>query len=336
MTAGDDHWTILANYESSDLVRRCFKAVHKRTLSAAKAFEICASFVQARGYMEAARSADRIVRPLLVYYGVLGLSRALTLFLSHDLSEAGLSQSHGLTVTGWGEELSRQTGSVAALTIRLNANGTFRQLLEATKHESLLRNNNSRPNVSELMDVPPAEAEISLADLLSRLPEIASVYRRWRDDRNLVPIWPQGPLPDGRYKIRISHGYTMEDVLAVLGPDATQMDESGASALFISVPDTAPLPYTSDVTERWNVGSLVAMRPYPGDVQLSKIATAFAASYALGMLVRYYPSHWIGMLHNRAHDGAMPSLLATLEHVETEFPRFVVEFLERPIARAEG
>lgn len=72
------------------------------------------------------------------------------------------------------------------------------------------------------------------------------------------------------------------------------------------------------------------MTRYPGDVQLSKMATAFVTSYALGMLVRYYPSHWVAMLQSRANDAAMPSLLAALQHVENEFPRFVAEFLEPP------
>ena len=74
-------WEILANYESSRLVRKKFKEVHGRELNAEKSREICTSFVQARGYMQATLVADRSVRPLLAYYGVLSLSRALILFL---------------------------------------------------------------------------------------------------------------------------------------------------------------------------------------------------------------------------------------------------------------
>lgn len=70
----------------------------------------------------------------------------------------------------------------------------------------------------------------------------------------------------------------------------------------------------------------------PGGVELSKLAMAFTASYALGMLVRYYPSHWVSMLQNVKHDGALPTLLAVLEHIESNVPRMVTEFLEPPAA----
>lgn len=65
---------------------------------------------------------------------------------------------------------------------------------------------------------------------------------------------------------------------------------------------------------------------------MSKLAMAFAASYALGMLVRYYPSHWVSILQNVKHDGVLPTLLAVLEHIDHDVPRMVAEFLEQPSA----
>jgi len=329
MKINSDHWETLANYESTDLVKRQFQGRHGRELNTGKAQEICAAFTQARGYMEAAKSADRIVRPLLVYYGILSLSRGVTLFLSTTLREAGLAQAHGLSVQNWNDELSRSNDGIAPLRIKLNAKGTFRQLVQATGHRSYLRNNSSRANYTVTCEMPPAGAEVALGDVMSRLPEIRTTYRRWRDDRCTVRIWPQQRRSDGRMEVRVDPPDTMEDVQAVFGDEWPLVDQSGG-VITILAPLEATIPILSDVNERWNIGSLVAMTLMPGRLELSKISLAFVMSYALGMIVRYYPSHWIAMLHNQLNDGAVPSLLAALKHVEEDFPRFVVEFLEPP------
>lgn len=329
-------WDILRNYESSDLVRSAFKARHGGELNAGKAREICAAVTQARNYMAAGRGATSDVRPLLTYYGVLSICRGLILFLSHNLRENGLSQAHGLTVKGWGQELASETGDIARLTITLNANGTLSQLVEATGRASLLRNNSSKPNFTSICDPLPAEGEITFIDLFSRIPEARSQLKRWRVERNAVAIWPQGKQADGAIHIRVDAPYTKEDVTAVLGDNLKLVSQQGGVLTYALHSDTA-LYLTDCAGLPWDIGTLVALRPMPGGLELSKLAMTFAASYALGMLVRYYPSHWVSMLQNVKHDGALPTLLAVLEHIEYEVPRMVADFLERPcVALDEG
>jgi hypothetical protein len=321
-------WDILRNYESSDLVRSAFKARHGGELNAGKAREICAAITQSRNYMAAASSATSDVRPLLAYYGVLSMCRGLILFLSQTLRENGLSQAHGLTVDGWGEELIKDTGDVARLKMKLNSNGTLAQLVDATGRESLLRNNSSKPNFTAICDPIPANSEVTLIDLLSRIPEARSQLMRWRAERNAVGIWPQGKQADGSVHVRVDPPYTNEDVTAVMGDKLTLVSQQGR-VLTYAVRTGFPI-YCTDCATAWDVGTLVALRPMPGGLELSKVAMAFAASFALGMLVRYYPSHWVSMLQNVKHDGALPTLLAVLEHIENDVPRMVAEFLERP------
>jgi hypothetical protein len=197
-----DDFEILANYESLQLIKAQFQRHHGLELNTGKAREIATAFTQAKGYLESARTAARIVRPLLVYYAVLSFSRGLTLFLTAGIREAGLAQSHGLSVDGWGEELSREAGEVASLKIKLNAHGTLAQLIEATNHESYLRNNSSSPNHIAKMDRPAAGTEIRLGDLFSRFPEIRSTFIRWQKDRCAVALWPQKQTPDGGMEVR--------------------------------------------------------------------------------------------------------------------------------------
>jgi hypothetical protein len=321
---------VLRNYESSDLVRSTFKTRHGGELSAGKAREICAAVTQARNYMTAAKGATSDVRPLLTYYGVLSMCRGLTLFLSHNLRENGLSQSHGLTVKGWGQELASEIGDIGKLVIALNANGSLSQLVEATGRASLLRNNSSIPNLTSICDPLPTDGELTLIDLLSRIPEARKQLTRWRVERNAVAIWPQGKQADGAAHIRVDAPYTEEDVTAVLGENVTLVSRQGG-VLTYALRTEAALFYVTDCAgPPFDIGTLVVLQPMPGGLELSKPAMAFTASYALGMLVRYYPSHWVSMLQNVKHDGALPTLLAVLEHIETDVPRMVTEFLEPP------
>jgi hypothetical protein len=326
----NEWWRMLSNYESSDLVKVRFKAMHGRELNTSKASEICASITQARGYMESANGAGRSVRPLLLYYGILGLARGLTLFLSTSLREAGLAQAHGLSVSGWGEALKREGGSIGDLKIKLNGNGTLQQLIDETDHRAFLRVNSSKPNFVIDYAIPPPDTEVRLAEILSRIPEIRPSYSRWLpDSREIVAFWPQNHRPDGKRCCRVDLPYTAEDIRAVMGDAVLELNTEG-SVISILVPGDYR-PYMSDTGGRWAVGNVVAMMPFPGGVQLSKIVITFMAAYGLGMLARYYPSQWTAILGNQRHTVALPTLLATMDYIADEFPRMIVEFLEPPM-----
>tara|TARA_R110002051_G_scaffold9051_5_gene36555 strand:+ start:993 stop:1856 length:864 start_codon:yes stop_codon:yes gene_type:complete len=279
--------------------------------------------------MTAANAAASDVEPLLAYYGVLSLSRGLILFLSNTLRENGLSQAHGLTVNGWGQELAKPTGDVASLIITLNTNGTLRQLVEATQHASFLRNNANKPNAVVRCNALPETCEVTLLDLLSRIPEVRSQQMRWRATRNAVSIWPQTEQSNGDMHVRIDRPYGKDDVEAVFGADAAIVSDQGG-VLTYSLKGERENYYSDCTGPAWGIGALVVLRPMQNGLELSKLAMAFVASYALGMLVRYYPSHWVSMLQNVRHDGALPTMLATLEHIEEDVPRMVMEFLEPP------
>ena len=326
----NEWWRILSNNESSELVKACFKAKHNRDLNTSKALEICASFTQARGYMESANDAGRSVKPLLLYYGILGLARGLTLFLSASLRESSLAQAHGLSVSGWGETLTLAGTSIGDLKIKLNANGTLQQLIKETDHRAFLRNNSSKPNFIAKYALPSADTEVTLADILSRLPEIRSSFSRWLPDRReTLAFWPQNDGPDGKRWLRVDLPYTADDIRAVMG-DAVYEIKKEDSVISVLVAGDFTV-YMSDNVGTWSVGNLVAMTPFPGEAEFSKMVISFLAAYSLGMLARYYPFQWTSILGNQRHTVALPTLLSTMDYIADEFPRMIVEFLEPPV-----
>ena len=74
-------WQRLLSLESSDIVQSRFLTINRRELNIRRTKEINAAARQAREYFRNASKSDFSVRPLLTFYGVASLSRALLLLL---------------------------------------------------------------------------------------------------------------------------------------------------------------------------------------------------------------------------------------------------------------
>jgi hypothetical protein len=98
-------WQQLLSLESRDVTQQWFSKIHGRELNVRRAKEINAAAKQSREYFRNASNSDYSVRPLLTYYGVTSLSRAL-LLLHREGGEEGLRSGHGLVTVDWGEQLS--------------------------------------------------------------------------------------------------------------------------------------------------------------------------------------------------------------------------------------
>ena len=89
-------WQRLLGLESRDVVQLRFHRIHARELNARRAGEINAAARQAREYFRNAAASDYSVRPLLTFYGIACLSRALLLLMKAKGGEECLPHSHGL------------------------------------------------------------------------------------------------------------------------------------------------------------------------------------------------------------------------------------------------
>lgn len=70
-------WQQLLSLEDRDVTQQWFSKLHGRKLNVRRAKEINAAAKQAREYFRNASNSNYSVRPLLTYYGVASLSRAL-------------------------------------------------------------------------------------------------------------------------------------------------------------------------------------------------------------------------------------------------------------------
>ena len=75
------------------------------------------------------------------------------------------------------------------------------------------------------------------------------------------------------------------------------------------------------------IPGLLLVRPLPSGSRYSQMAITYMLSYFLGMLSRYFPTHWMALLSGEKGDEIWPSIRSTQEYVEQCFPELVVEFL---------
>ena len=172
-------WQRLLSLESQDITQRRFARIHSRTLNARRAREINAATKQAREYFRNAGRSDYSVRPLLTFYGVTCLSRALLLLLKVDGGEEGLTTGHGIETVGWGDVLSGDTAAglmrLGELRIRRRA-GLFSDFVTHTNNRISIHVNSAGVDWRLCYKSSEGDEEYSLADLFSRIPDLQQEY----------------------------------------------------------------------------------------------------------------------------------------------------------------
>jgi len=89
-------------FESQEIIRLRYRDLHGRHPNAAKARSIALHVEQGANFIESATLAPISIRPLLQYYGVAALARAVTIFRSIDRVESTLTPGHGYSICNHG------------------------------------------------------------------------------------------------------------------------------------------------------------------------------------------------------------------------------------------
>ena len=63
------------------------------------------------------------------------------------------------------------------------------------------------------------------------------------------------------------------------------------------------------------------------NTRFSQLAITYMLSYFLGMLTRYFPTHWIALHSGAKGDALWPTIHAAQKYVELAFPELTIELI---------
>jgi hypothetical protein len=354
-------------YESRDLVGRLLTERHGRAPNHGKCEEVASFLAHARQFFISAQDADDLVRPLLLYYGVLSLTRLVVLASDVELRESALTAGHGVELEGWRETLAQDGGGIAKVPdLRLRVRGgTLSELARATQNiERSLVFSAPMPAQVQLV-VPGARAfptadgqqvMLTLGDLWDRMPDLQALVERalghrakaypatvfmlsWTTHTDFEVLPTALGLPEETElreslslpsNVAVRHSTFVNE--ATLRTAVVQMARLGEGVLSVrwEHPDAA-LPYVHLI--KTNVdGMTYLVSPLPGGMKLSTMSMLFLLAYTAGMFVRYYPTRWHDLVTRKKGDFTYPLFKAGLDLVERRFPELVLMEMESPPA----
>ena len=325
----DIHWQFLSRFESHDFVTRWYKKAHGREPNTAKVSQVNACFAQGREYFSNAASSAMSVKPLLLYYGALSLSRGVILANNPNKKEESLKPSHGLELVDWQYTLSGGIKNVLELQVRSTA-GTFSELVEVcwnlkTMHKFQGPTNEMGSDGHDLGEIKfvADRSLLTLDDLISRLLPTSGMYEEITGrSRKMfsgcrIASHPPGThfafpligIPSELKKLADGKNVVVGSSNLV-APGLRQSDSAGDSLIFVHE-DFAN--YTNakklfPVSHYSSGESMSVILNFPNGDKMTEFFKLNLVSYCLGMLSRYFPSVWIALLRNEKGDFAQPLL----------------------------
>ena len=329
-------WYTLREFETREITSRRYATWHEKELNTAKAKAIVSNFIQAREYYQNASVADFTVRPLLQYYGVSSLSRGLALFLKADDGDT-LEARHGLSTCSWNKTLSDDHPDFGQLAIKLTGKGVFHELLVSTKGKCYLRVRSSAVDLS-VTDAPNPGSKFTFKDIASRIPDISDQYAAWTGSppQPLISLetFQRHPDNQNRNKYKLTAGKSDPVDLGAIFPSEkcpNLKKRQDGTTIFVEY-DGSFVPFLSQVTNEQflSIGSVALYSPLDSDESFTPLAACFMLSYILGMLCRYHPAVWTGLVRFETKDAIYPLIARILDWIQDMFPAMVVDILQGP------
>lgn len=287
----EDTWNGLLEFETRDLVYQFFQRKFSREASAGKIKEITSNFIQGREYFVNAERANFTVKPLLLYYGVMALSRGLILSCSPRLSEAALKPSHGLEVKNWQEAL--KTKDFGNLEISFGK-GAFWELLTATENKSYFRHNSSGINWQLSGRLPELNQSIRFKEILQSFPDLSKEFEIWADSKQISAKINSFKMisETNKYEFVFPKNTDREIINKIFPQEkcgTIEIAENSSSIIVHSVATYFPNP-----VQKWQgvlgIGDIQLTPSLENGIYINNLGRLFILSYILGMTARYFPS----------------------------------------------
>jgi hypothetical protein len=326
----NDLWHFLREFESTELVKQCIKDKYGYSISTAKSKEIASAFTQGREFFKTALEADLSVKPILLYYGILALSRGLILIMDKGARENSIASSHGIKLTNWNDVIKSYNFEDLVFSM---SKGTFRELIEVTDNVTYLRANCSGVNWKVGFDMPDISATFSLKDISNCYPDISHTIKSWTGIEIPCAQMSSFVPKDSEYEIQLEH-VNDESIVSLLFPKEFFQDISidhNENSYLIKIPNS----FGPNFTQKWvsafgRIGDAYIIPPFVQGIKLNLISVMFSTSYALSMISRYHPSVWQNIIRGIEHDRILPFILNILDLLQGKYPQVILDYLQSP------
>jgi hypothetical protein len=336
-------WQSLFALESRDAVFRWHKQIHCRELNARRVKEIIASAKQAREFFRNSHHSNDSVKPLLSFYGVASLGRALSLLLRPGSGEEALTKGHGLETVRWMDVLSGKIAEgIAALgSLRIRTcSGLFLDFLHETDNRMCMHVRSSAVDWRLSYEMPLVGDELTLEDLLSRVPDLHRQYARTGMAGHCAWVQEMSFSADAGLKVKVDakqftpfkDSYVDAGFTVVL---AGAFYDVACSAEMMS--RSTPQFMHAYVNKTFgSIPALHVVKPITTGSRYSQMAVTYMLSYVLGMLTRYFPTQWVSLLSGGKGDILWPSINAAQRYIDFAFPEMVMEFIHDTLDQLDG
>lgn len=287
-------WDTFVYYEneqtSSDFLRQCYEKAGLEQVSK-WVYQATPKFIfaikQAREYYRAAEHCDILTKPLLLYYGMMALSKALITSRDPEYPSTTSVLKHGLST----RKLKRDEYAFADDEVRVQKDGIF-HVLHSTLNGPPLENQ-QRFRMKELLAVIP-ELMFSYQRLYGQ-PQVCSLDVRdeaphlvWHLPRQFV----SGCEKTKEELLDLLHRHGGEHVRFSF-PDG--QDETGVLRLRLEQVGVRAHP-THPLVLHDFAGQPHLRYPHENDLVLPEISVHYMVMFVLGMLCRYETERWGEMI----------------------------------------
>lgn len=324
-------WNEILIYETRDLVEKHQIKMFGRKPSAKKLDQITSNFVQAREYFQSAELSNITVKPLLLYYGVMAMSKGLILSLDKNITEEQFKSSHGLDVKNWKEVQKSMEFENIEITI---GEGTFTELLKNTKNTNLLRSNSTNVNYFAQLKAPTKGTSISLKKVVQYFPDLNNEFFHWTGEKLIFLTVKSLKSNPTTKKVEVKIVSEPKDgSIDLCFP--LEFCENRISKkiidgnILVEYDDNGWYP---NLTQKWtgpfDIGDVCAIPPIQNDIGLNLLGGMYIMSYVFGMMARYFPTTWIRLRRAEKGDRIYPFAQNIIDFVYEYFPRQVLDFLQ--------
>lgn len=337
-------WSELRYYESKESLRKLCSTKLGYNLSCVRSEQIISCFHMARDYYASALAANITIAPLLMYYSMTNLAKAVTLIFGGKTytSLESLGESHGLGMI----KKDSTPSCLEQYKCKINGSGTFVSFLNTVSYDvkfHVFDNQEIRLKVSrgdELLG-----KQIALKDILLNIPALKTLCAKtFEQSPKITPVLISAEhdvfdleYTKPKYTLRFYDNTASDLGITLETPENwDRISWHDKEGFIISKDIPKRFSYWSEFDQIFNDPHSPAIRgrAYLDPTRQPLFSTwisCYVGIYIMGMIVRYYPDIWVSIISRKTDSQILAILESFISISSVTFPAHVLALLDNPL-----